>query len=75
MKVKFRTGEVDLKGLRKRFRKVDEDRIHTVGECYLHGKESAIDLIDMGQIKVYAVEVSETWDCGKTSIAVLGDKN
>lgn len=55
LKVKFRTGDIDLQERRRRFRKVDEDdkfkcecgtecedRVHVVAECPFYNKERSV---------------------------------
>lgn len=83
MKVKFSTGDVDLKERRKQFRKVDkhddeifrydcgrtcEDRIFMVGECPLYENDREICMSGVRKIEGRDREAFECWDCVKKSI-------
>jgi len=88
LKVKFRTGDIDLQERRRRFRKVDEDddkfkcqcgaecedRVHVVAECTLYEKEREVYLTELGEIDGCDRDKFETWDNQEKTVAILGDK-
>lgn len=87
IKVKFRTGDIDLRERRRRFRKLDdedkfkcdcgaecEDRVHVVAECPSYDQEREGYMVELEKVDSRYREKFEAWNKEEKTVAVLGCK-